>query len=150
MTQANNHQDVDLALPYWIPDTLEFGRFSEELRAAVCGIINPAYRELVEEARNGLEKSAGLTVIWLMWLEILDHIQLGRSLTSSPSMTETSKEREQLITRHLRLVGSKVKASSFLLRLHEFEEKHGCMPGCSSNVEVSNGPVGDESAETED
>jgi hypothetical protein len=150
MTQANNHQDAELTLPYWIPDTLEFGRFSEELQAAICGIINPAYRELVEQARDGLQKSAGLTVIWLMWLEILDHIQLGQSLTSSPSMTETSKEREQLITRHLRLVGSKVKASSFLLRLHEFEEKHGSMPGCSSNVEVSNGPVGDESAETED
>ncbi len=150
MTQASNPQDGSLSLPYWIPDDVDFGRFPAELRTAIAEVINPAYRELVEQAREGLEKSAGLTVIWLMWLEILDHIQLGHSLTSSPSMTEASKEREQLITRHLRLVGSKVKASSFLLRLHEFEQKHGSMPGCSSNVEASNGSVGDESAETED
>ena len=63
---------------------------------------------------------------------------------------QVSEEREQLITRHLQLVGSKMKASSFLLRLHEFEQKHGSMPGDSLSTGVSNGRVDDEPTETED
>ena len=150
MTQASNPRPGNNSVPYWIPNEVDLGRFPAELRAAIAEVVNPAYRELVEQARNGLEKSAGLTVIWLMWLEIVDHIQLGHGLASSPSVTEASKEREQQIVRHLRLVGSKVKASSFLLRLHEFEKKHGAMPGSRSVVEMPDGQVGDESAETED
>jgi hypothetical protein len=150
MTQASNPQAGNNGVPYWIPNEVDLGRFPAELRAAIAEVINPAYHELVERARDGLQKSAGLTVLWLMWLEILDHIQLGHSLGSSASMPETSKEREQLITRHLRLVGSKVKASSFLLRLHEFEQKHGSMPGCSTDVDASIVPVCNESTETED
>jgi hypothetical protein len=56
---------------------------------------------------------------------------------------------EQLINRHLRLVGSKVKASAFLVRLHEFEQKHGSMPGCSGSVGASPGPATDEAEEVE-
>ena len=65
-------------------------------------------------------------------------------------ITQVSEERDQLIARHLRLVGSTMKASRFLLRLHEFEQKHGSMPACSTNIDASIGPVSDESAETED
>ncbi len=149
MTEERNHEDGDPNHPYCIPPGVDIDRFPADVRTAIRRVINPAYRELVDQVRNSLQKSAGLTVIWLMWLEILDQIQLGHSLTTARSITQVSEEREQLITRHLRLVGSKIKASSFLLRLHEFEQKHGSMPGSSPDAGASNDPVGDESAETE-
>lgn len=149
MTQERNHEDGDSNHLYWIPPGVDFDRFPAELRTAIRRTTNPAYRELVEQVRNSLQKSAGLTVIWLMRLEILDHIQLGHSFATARSITQVSEEREQLIDRHLRLVGSKMKASSFLLRLHEFEQKYGSMPGCSPNAGPSNDPVGDELADTE-
>ncbi len=149
MTREQSHQDGDSSRPYWIPTGVDFDRFPAELRTAIREIINPAYRELVEQARDGLEKSAGLTVIWLLWLEIVDHIQMAHTFTTARSIMQMSEEREQLITRHLRLAGSKIKASSFLLSLHAFEQEHGLMPGCSPNAGASIDPDGGESAETE-
>jgi hypothetical protein len=149
MTQASNLQDGDSHLPHWIRDDVDFERFPAELRAAIVEVIVPAYRQLVEQAREGLEKSAGLTIVWLMWLEMVDHIQLTENFTTPRSVAQVSEEREQLINRHLRLVGSKVKASAFLVRLHEFEQKHGSMPGCSGSVGASPGPATDEAEEVE-
>ncbi len=149
MTQASNLQDGDCHLPHWIRDDVDFERFPAELRAAIVEVIVPAYRQLVEQAREGLEKSAGLTIVWLMWLEMVDHIQLTHNFTTARTVTQVSEEREQLINRHLRLVGSKVKASAFLVRLHEFEQKHGSMPGCSGSVGASPGPATDEAEEVE-
>jgi hypothetical protein len=115
--------------PYWIPVGLEFDSLPAEIRTAIRGVINPAYRELVLEAPDGLQKSAGVTIVSLLWLEILDHVQMGRELNNPRLMASTSDDREQLIARHLRLVGAKIKASAFSLRLSEFREKYGRLPG---------------------
>jgi hypothetical protein len=149
MTQERNHEDGDADRLCRIPPGVVIDRLPVELRTAIRRVINPAYRELVEQVRSSIQKSAGLTLVWLLWLEILDHIQLGHSFTTGRSVTQVSEERQQLIDRHLRLVGSKMKASSFLLRLHEFEQKHGSMPGCSPNAGPSSDPVGDEPADAE-
>ena len=149
MTQASNRQDGNARLPHWILNNVDFERFPAGLRAAVVEVLAPAYHELVERARDGLAKSAGMTIVWLMWLEIVDHVQLTENFTTPRSVAQVSEEREQLINRHLRLVGSKVKASAFLVRLHEFEQKHGSMPGCSGSVGASPGPAADEAEEVE-
>jgi hypothetical protein len=99
------------------------------LRAKLAALINPIYHELVLMARPGLAQSTGLTIVHLMWLEILDQIEIARKqyapdpsndpqqLVAYVSKTET---RVEMIERHLRLVHAKLKASDFLLRLNEF------------------------------
>ncbi len=110
----------DAPRPYWIPESVKFYDLPTGLQSAIIGVVNPLYKDLVLSAENGLEKATGLTVVWLLWLEILDQIQLGRELTSPRSMLDPTDERRDLIARHLRLVGAKVNASRLLLRLNEF------------------------------
>jgi hypothetical protein len=131
MTTQNDASTSDdpTPRPYWIPPGVDFDRLPEQLRAAILGIINPAYQELVLRAQDGQEKAAGVTVVSLLWLEILGQIELAEHLTDPGSVVTSSPEREQLISRHLRVAGAMIKASGFLLRLSEFKEKYGHLPG---------------------
>ena len=99
---------------------------------AVC-LINEAYHELVVCAEPGLPRSSGLTIVHLMWQEILDQIQLSReSPTAKPdvdsfvALANGRETRAQMLDRHLRLVGAKLKAIDFFLRLEKLirQESH--------------------------
>jgi hypothetical protein len=110
------------ALPYWIPAGVELDNLPPELVKAIAEVINPAYRELVVLARPGLAQSTGLTVVHLLWLEIIDHLQLaGKTCSNDPLEILGGESRQTIIARHLRLVHSKLKASEFLLRLNAFK-----------------------------
>jgi hypothetical protein len=114
--------------PFWIPDGVSLDSLPEELKIAIAGIIDPAYHELVVSASSGLEQSTGLTIVHLLWLEILDQIELGNAVAKHSDEPDTFKHRETMIARHLRLVGAKNKTSNFLLRLHDFRQKWGAFP----------------------
>lgn len=115
--------------PFWVPEGVDFDRLPQQLRTAIFDIVDPIYQSLVLEAQDALQKSAGLTVVSLAWLEILDQIRLGEELRDPDTAIQCSAEREKLIARHLRLAGAKIKAASFLLRIHEFRNKFGHLPG---------------------
>lgn len=112
----------DVPRPYWIPDGLEFDELPHELQAAVVGVINPAYRELVLKGAPGIEQSTGLTIVHLLWLEILEQMALARGLPRDTNL-ESRRARQTQIDRYLRLVGAKGKASHLLLRIREAAEK---------------------------
>lgn len=106
--------------PHWIPAGVDVDEWSPELRAIVAGVINPAYDQLVLRAMPGLAQSTGITVVHLLWLEILDHLEFSRrALPGGP--TEDAETRTAELSRHLRLVHSKLKASELLHRLDAFE-----------------------------
>ena len=119
---------VDVPRPYWIPGGVDFDSLSAELRAAIMGVVNPAYQSLVLEAPAGLEQSTGLTIVHLLWLEVLDQIELGQGFEIGEDDPDASEKRIAIIARYLRKVGAKTKASNFLLRLHEFRQKWGSFP----------------------
>jgi hypothetical protein len=146
--QTHEHvANHDAPRPYWVPTGVDFDRLPDELRAAIVGIVNPAYRELVLASRDELEKASGVTIISLLWLELLDQVQMGRDLTDPGTIFSPSKERENLIARHLRLSNAKIKASGFLLRLHEFREKYGHVLGesseCADTIQLPARPPAD-------
>ena len=120
--------DVDVPRPFWIPAGVDFDSLSAELRAAIMGVVNPAYQSLVLEAPAGLEQSTGLTIVHLLWLEVLDQIELGQGFEIGEDDPDASEKRNAIIARYLRKVGAKNKASNFLLRLHEFRQKWGSFP----------------------
>jgi len=122
MMNASATGTADPPRPFFVPAGLQFDELPKELQAAVVAIINPAYRQLVLEASDGLERSGGVTVVHLLWLEVLDQLELAKGLESAPH-PEASEERAKQIDRHLRLIGAKSKASHFLLRLKEFRRK---------------------------
>ena len=125
--------------PYFVPEDVDFDALPETLRAAITAIINPAYLELVVAAREGLERSTGMTICHLAWLEILQQLELSRQSGLARDVDQ-SVDHEKLIERHLRLVGAKVKASSLLLRLQEFRRKHGSQSEVSDPLRASTEP----------
>jgi hypothetical protein len=98
------------------------------MRNAIVAIVNPTYEELVVNPESGLERSTGLTVVHLLWLEIMDQIELGSDLTRGQCAAR-SEERSKLIDAHLRLVGAKGKGAAILIRLSDFRQKWGHLPG---------------------
>lgn len=121
-------EEVDAPRPFWIPDGVNFDSLPAELKIAITGIVDPAYNELVLSAASGLEQSTGLTIVHLLWLEILDQIQLGKGFAENSDEPDAFKHREKKIACSLRLVGAKIKTSNFLLRIHDFRQKWGAFP----------------------
>lgn len=127
-SSAETEIGTDSARPFWIPPGIDFDSLPEELKAAITGLINPAYQELVLEAEDGLSRSSGMTIVFLMWLEIIDQIQLGAELANADFDEAAQKKREALIARYMRTVGAKNKTSNLLIRIHEFRQKCGVFP----------------------
>ena len=138
-TDSGNKADKpDDARPYWVPAGVRLDDMPAELRAAIAAVINPVYMDVVLSSKDGLEKSTGVTVCHLLWLEVLSQFELGRlvAVTDSESSDE---EREEAIAKHIRLAHAKLKASGLLLRLREFERRWG---GPLSGISQLKDPVG--------
>jgi hypothetical protein len=125
---ADTEFETEAPRPYWLPDGVEFDLLPDELKAAIAGIINPAYRELVLQADAGLPQTTGVTIVYLLWLELLDQIQLGSQSVSAVSDPDAQRERHTTISRLLRTVGAKNKTTGLLLRIRELRWKHGVWP----------------------
>ena len=67
-------------LPYFIPEDLDLGQMPTAFREAVENSILPAYRELVVRAPTSLERAAGMTFCFDMWLELLEQCDLVGTL----------------------------------------------------------------------
>jgi hypothetical protein len=108
-------------LPPWVPSDVGYDRLPEKVRAMVAEIVAPAYEQLVVRARDALEKTTGLTIVHLVWQEIVDQIDLARDFNNVGSVLGiVSPAREDLIERHLRLIYAKLKAGSYLMRVRDF------------------------------
>jgi hypothetical protein len=114
--------------PFWIPPDVDFDRLPKQLQAAICGVVEPAYEQLVVRATPGLEQSTGMTIVSLLALEVFEQIETHEGLYDGQRTPHISEQREKEIARMLRLIGAKIKASGFLLRLHEFRQKWGHLP----------------------
>ena len=110
--------------PHWLPAGVEYEQLPKNLRRAIRDVIEPTYQELVLEAKSGLARSTGLTIVHLLWLEVLDQLELDvpTGVVSSFDLLHdlSSGSRQALIERHLRLVHAKLKASDLLCRLHAY------------------------------
>jgi hypothetical protein len=112
--------------PFWIPTNVQFDSLPQALQAAIIEIVNPAYQELVLEAPSPLEKAAGLSLVHLLWLEIVEQYDLGRAMARMLPRGESSAAHQEAIGRHLRLVGVKERFGKFVLQLRAWQEKsHG-------------------------
>ena len=68
-TKKNSPQISSLR---WTPPGVDIDSFPPEVQTAIIEIVNPIYEQLVLQARDSLEKSTGMTAVYLLWLEILN------------------------------------------------------------------------------
>ncbi|MDZ7619087.1 MAG: hypothetical protein U1E05_18930 [Patescibacteria group bacterium] len=108
--------------PAWAPGEVDLFKVPESVRQAVAEIIEPAYRQLVATVEDPLERSIGLTLVHMMWLEVLDQHETKHEYLAT-SILELPADRSDMIDRHLRMLNMKVKVGSFLIRLREMRRQ---------------------------
>jgi hypothetical protein len=110
----------NLTRPYFLPEEIDFDTLPEAVRAALNSIVAPAYQNLVITAPNPLERSMGVSFVFLLTEEILTHFELGRqmALDRKPDDDER-RNRERELSQYLRLLSAKTSALHALLRLRK-------------------------------
>jgi hypothetical protein len=109
--------------PRWIPPGVDFYSFPPEIQSAIVDIVNPVYKQLVADAADCLEKSTGLTIVYLLWMEIINQHQLGQQYRTDPMLCTLGDYRDTF-NQQLQLVDSKAKTSFVLVRLRELRQNH--------------------------
>jgi hypothetical protein len=109
-------------LPYWLPTDHRWKDLPEELRQAIPRILTPAYRRFVREATGEMERSMGLTLVHLMWLELCGHCQLAVAAANPESIHAILQNPDDLIDRHLRLVATKCQTAELLTKIRLLDE----------------------------
>jgi hypothetical protein len=108
----------------WTPPGIAFEMLPRPLQAALVELIGPLYEELVLAAPDGLQRSTGLTLTHLLWLEILEQYDLGRDYTVvSGALGTASPDRGPMIDQHLRLLDAKLRASHFLVHARDWARR---------------------------
>jgi hypothetical protein len=110
--------------PRWVPPGVDFNMFSSEVQIAIVEIINPLYERLVLQTDDSLEKSTGLTVVYLLWMEILNQYELGKQYMPDAFLREAASPYGDTFARQLQLVDAKTKTSYILLRLRELRQSY--------------------------
>ena len=111
----------DPNLPHWLPVGDDWDGLPKSIRQAVPQILAPAYRRFVVKAPGELERSFGLTLVHLMWLELCDQAKFGAA-TDPNSLDAVLGNAEQLTERHLHLVSAKCQTAELLVKLRLLSE----------------------------
>ena len=116
-----------------------------EVQQAVGELVQPLYDQFVIGAADGLEKSLGVTIAHLLWLEILEQFDIKREYTQVEAVLNLAGNRSEMIDRHLRLIDSKLRVGYFLVRIREIRKRIADQAQIGPPVisELSgNGPMG--------
>ena len=115
--------------PLWVPQGVDIEVVPEEVRQALAEVVQPVYERMVLQTDDPLERSLGVTIAHLLWLEVLQQFDLKREYVQVSAVLGLSGNRSGLIEQHLRIIYSKVKVGEFLARLRhlrcEWDEKKG-------------------------
>ena len=109
--------------PLWVPDDVDLELLPQEVRQAITQIVQPVYERFVIASDDPLEKSLGVTVTHLLWLEILQQSDLKREFTQLTAILGTEKNFQNDIDQHLRIIESKVKVGYLLARLRDLRQR---------------------------
>ena len=93
--------------PYWLVAGDLWNHLPPAMCQAVVEILTPAYQRLVRDASDELERSAGITLIHLLWLEISEQLNMASVVADRDSILAVINDPDTLIAQHLRLVTAK-------------------------------------------
>ena len=109
--------------PLWVPSNVDLKLVPDEIRQAIIQIVQPVYERFVIASDDPLEKSLGVTVTHLLWLEILQQADLKREYSEITAVLGTQKDHGRDIDQHLRIIESKVKVGYLLTRIRELRHR---------------------------
>jgi hypothetical protein len=118
----NAAAERDPDVPYWLPAGDRWNDLPAEIRQAVPRILVPAYRRFVLDAPGELERSIGLTLVHLMWLELCGQTQLAVAAADPTALAAILQNPDDMIDRHLHLVTTKCQTAELLVKLRVMNE----------------------------
>ena len=121
--QTSTRSEAPPSRPYWVPEGVNFDKLPRGLQIAIVAMINPAYKQLVLEAPSILERTAGLSYVHALWLEVLQQYELGVKMARTLDKGDNTEAQQEAIGRHLHLLSAKLKMGKFLIQLQNQREK---------------------------
>ena len=131
----------DSVRPFFLPSDLKWDELPEAARAVIHDIVSPLYRAYVFANADPLQRAAGMSLVYLTTLEVIECVGKGASMLEGPSSDDEVRARQDQIDRYLRLVGAKTKCTDLLLRLQACAKKPSSVlsvPPLSWNRELEN------------
>jgi hypothetical protein len=104
-------------LPPWLPAGDSWNDLPAAVRQAVPKILVPAYRQFVLQAPDELQRSVGLSLVHLLWLELCDQQNLVEVVANPHGLAATLHRPEEMIDRHLSLIAAKSQTSELLVKI---------------------------------
>jgi hypothetical protein len=68
----------------WVPPGFNIKTLGPRVQQALAEVVNPVYEQLVLQPSDSLERSTGLTHLYLLWEEMLHHFQVAESYSNDP------------------------------------------------------------------
>jgi hypothetical protein len=106
----------------WIPPGFKTETLGQNAQQALAEVVNPVYEQLVLQTSDSLERSTGLTHLYLLWEEMLHHFQVAESYSSDPR-ERSLKDYERNLSRYIELAKLKAATTNVLLRLRQMALK---------------------------
>ncbi|MHB1035326.1 MAG: hypothetical protein ACYC35_24830 [Pirellulales bacterium] len=124
-TPAETHEPAtgDPSVPFWLPDGETLQALPAGSPQALAEIVQPVYRQHVLQAGDSLNKALGLTLVHMLWLEILEQLERKRQFTEVDARLGLPADNRDAITRDIRVLDAKVRLGRFLLRQEEYRNR---------------------------
>ena len=113
---GTNTPTIPEPLPPWIENDYLFQQLPPNQQQVVLNIINPVYQQLVLETADPFEQTTAISVVYLLYNELLTQSQIG---TSALDDDMPDVEREMCMEEFLDLLEPKQKMSWLLLRVRQ-------------------------------
>jgi hypothetical protein len=104
----------------WVPPGFKTETLGRDAQKALAEVVNPVYEQLVLQPRDSLERSTGLTHLYLLWEEMLHHFQVAKSYSNNPL---ERNDYERKLSRYIELAKLKAATTNVLLRLRQMALK---------------------------
>ena len=109
-------------IPHWLPRDHRWSAIPPDIRQNILRILAPAYQQIVTEAPNEIERSVGATFVHLMWLEMCDQAKMATAVADPTGLDAVLQNPNEMIDRHLRLVGVKCKTAALLIKIQSLRQ----------------------------
>jgi len=100
---------------YWLPQGHLWDEVPEPIRQAVRTVVVPAYERFVAQARDEMDRSIGMTLVHLVWLEVCQQTHMALGVANQRSIFSMALAEEE-VPRYLDLVRVKAQTTEVLLK----------------------------------
>jgi hypothetical protein len=110
--------------PLFLPPEIDWEGLPAEVRATIDDVVTPLYQRFVVQTRDVLQRSTGMSLVYLVMREVIEQVAAGRTMFAELAPGgEVPEDHERRLDRMLRLIRAKQSCTYLLLRLQSIRDK---------------------------